>query len=138
MKELPKHKKLILFDGVCNLCNTTVQYVIKRDNQDVFRFAALQSDIGQEIIEEFKIDTQKTDSIILYSKKDGLTFKSEAALKIAQGLGFPYNMTGVFFIVPAAIRDWVYDIIAGNRYKWYGRRDQCMIPTEELNGKFLN
>ena len=137
MKELPKHKQLILFDGVCNLCNATVQYVIKRDKNDVFRFAALQSDIGQDIIKAFKIDTKQTDSIILYSEENGLSYKSTAALKITRGLGFPYNSATMFFIIPIFIRDWVYYIIARNRYKWYGKRDQCMIPTPELNAKFL-
>lgn len=137
MNNLPKHKQLILFDGVCNLCNATVQYVIKRDKNDVFRFAALQSDIGQDIIKAFKIDTKQTDSIILYSEENGLSYKSTAALKITRGLGFPYNSATMFFIIPSFIRDWVYDIIARNRYKWYGKRDQCMIPTPELNAKFL-
>ena len=91
MDILPENKQLILFDGVCNLCNGTVQYVIKRDRKDIFRFTALQSDIGQQLIETFKIDTTKIDSIILYSKEHGLSFKSSAALKIFAGLGFPYK-----------------------------------------------
>ena len=137
MINLPKHNKLILFDGVCNLCNSSVQYIIKRDKKDVFRFAALQSDVGKQIIETFKIDTSKTDSILLYSQEKRLSSKSSAALKIGLGLGFPYNISSIFFIIPPFIRNWVYDYVAKNRYKWFGKQESCMIPTPELESKFL-
>ena len=137
MIDLPKHKQLILFDGVCNLCNASVQYVIKHDKKDMFLFAALQGVVGQQIIKEYDIDTDKTDSIILYSGKQKLSYKSTAALNIAKHLGFPINLMTLFFIIPLVIRNWVYDIIARNRYKWYGKRDQCMIPAPELKSKFL-
>lgn len=137
MIELPNDKKLILFDGVCNLCNASVQYIIKHDKNDMFRYTALQSEVGQEIIEEFKIDTDKTDSILLYSKDNGISYKSTAALQIASKLGFPINLMGIFLIVPVFIRNWVYDYIAKNRYKWYGKKEECMIPTPELKSKFL-
>ncbi|TXE06021.1 thiol-disulfide oxidoreductase DCC family protein [Gelidibacter salicanalis] len=134
---IEKNKQLILFDGVCNLCNTSVQYVIKNDQQDVFRYTALQSAIGQEVLEHFKIDRNETDSILLYSESDGISYKSTAALKIVSKLGFPRNLLAIFLIVPAFIRNWVYDYIAKNRYKWYGQKDECMIPTPELKSKFL-
>ncbi|MDG5491962.1 thiol-disulfide oxidoreductase DCC family protein [Psychroserpens sp. SPM9] len=134
---LEKHKKLILFDGVCNLCNSSIQYVIKHDKKDTFRFAALQSDIGQQIIDTYHIDTKTTDSILLYSNEHGLSAKSTAALKIAKHLGFPRNMMVIFFIIPPMVRNWVYDYVAKNRYKWYGKKDECMIPTPELKSKFL-
>lgn len=137
MITLPKHKKLILFDGVCNLCNSSVQYVIKQDKNNVFLFAALQSDIGQQIIEAYKIDTNKVDSILLYTPEKGVDYKSTAALKIASQLGFPQNLMTVFFIIPPFIRNWVYDYIAKNRYKWYGKKESCWIPTPELKSKFL-
>lgn len=134
---VPDNKKLILFDGVCNLCNSSVQYVIKHDKKNLFMFTALQSDIGQEIIKNHKIDTSKIDSILLYTPEKGIDYKSTAALKIAQQLGFPQNLMSVFFIIPAFIRNWVYDYIAKNRYKWYGKKDACMIPTPELKSKFF-
>lgn len=134
---LPNNKKLILFDGVCNLCNASVQYVIKHDKKNVFLFAALQSDIGKYIIKAYHIDTNKTDSILLYTPKKGMDYKSTAALKIAQHLKFPINAMAVFIIIPAFIRNWVYDYIAKNRYKWYGKKESCMIPTPELKSKFL-
>ncbi|WP_100614543.1 thiol-disulfide oxidoreductase DCC family protein [Confluentibacter citreus] len=134
---LPHNKKLILFDGVCNLCNASVQYIIKHDKKNVFLFAALQSDLGKQIIEAYGIDTNKTDSILLYTPENGIYYKSTAALKIARHLGFPINVMGTFIIIPAFIRNCVYDYIAKNRYKWYGKKESCMIPTPELKNKFL-
>jgi len=139
MLEIPKNKQLILFDGVCNLCNSSVLYVIKRDKKDKFLFAPLQSDIGKTIIKKFHIDTEKTDSILLYNpKKDRLTYKSTAALFIAKNLEFPTNLMAVFLIVPPFIRNWVYNYIAKHRYQWYGKKEACMIPTPELKSKFLD
>lgn len=137
MIHLNKRNKLILFDGVCNLCNNSVRYVIKHDKKNLFMFTALQSETGKIIIEEFNIDTKKTDSILLYTPEKGIDYKSTAALKIAFQLGFPQNLMGIFFIIPPFIRNWVYDYIAKNRYKWYGKKDACMIPTPELKSKFL-
>lgn len=134
---IPIHNQLILFDGVCNLCNNSVQFVIKRDKKNTYLFAPLQSTIGQQIIQEFDIDTAKTDSILLYNNGK-LYSKSTAALQVAMKLGFPVNLLGIFLIVPAFIRNWVYDFIAKNRYKWYGKKAACMIPTPELKAKFLD
>lgn len=135
---VPKNKKLILFDGGCNLCNSSVLYVIKRDKKNTFMFAPLQSETGKRIIEKFNIDTTKTDSILLYNpEKDKINYKSKAALKIASQLGFPTNILAVFLIIPSFISNWVYDFIAKNRYKWYGKKEVCMIPTPELKSKFL-
>jgi len=137
IERLAAHKKLILFDGVCNLCNTSVQFTIKRDTQNIFMFAPLQSEIGQQILLEHNVDTSKTDSILLYEHERGLSYKSTAALKIASKLCFPTKALALFLIVPAFIRNWVYDYIAKNRYKWYGKKESCMIPTAELKAKFI-
>jgi len=137
MEKLPKHKKLILFDGVCNLCNTSVLYVIKRDKKNIFMFAPLQSNIGQQIAEIYSIDSKEPDSILLYEHEKWVSNKSTAAIKIASKLGFPYNLLMIFYIIPPFIRNWVYDYIAKNRYKWYGKKEQCMIPTQELKAKFI-
>jgi len=114
-----------------------VQYVIRRDKKNVFLFAPLQGKTGQDIIKHYNIDTSKIDSILLYSNESGIAYKSTAGLKIAKHLGFPVNLIVMFFIIPAFIRNWVYDFIAKNRYKWYGKKDACMIPTPELKRKFL-
>ncbi len=137
INQLPENKQLILFDGVCNLCNNAINYVIKHDKKSMFMFAPLQSETGKKIIDKFKIDTDKMDSILLYSPKKGLSYKSTAALKIASYLGFPLNLLPVFYIIPGSIRNWVYDFIAKNRYKWFGKKDACMIPTKELRAKFI-
>lgn len=137
MIKLPKHKQLILFDGVCNLCNASVLYVIKRDKNNVFMFATLQSDVGKQIIQQYHLDASKTDSILLYSETKGLFIKSSATLQIAKHLGFPNNLMRIFFIIPPFIRNYAYDYVAKNRYKWYGKKEQCMVPTPGLKAKFL-
>ncbi len=134
---LPQNKKIILFDGVCNLCDSSIQFIIKHDKNDAFRFVALQSELGQEIIEYIGIDTAKTDSIILYEPGNAYYYKSEAALKIAKELVGIYRAISWFSILPRFLTDSVYDYIAKNRYKWYGKKDACLIPTPELKAKFL-
>ncbi len=138
ISDLPKDKKIILFDGVCNLCDNFVQYVIKHDKKNVFLFAALQSDIGIKILKHIAIDPAKIDSIILYEPGIAYHYKSGAALEIAKNLGGYLSIGTVFKMLPAYIRDKVYDYIAKNRYKWYGKKDNCMIPTAELNAKFID
>ena len=102
-------------------------------------FAPLQGEAGQSIINEFNIDTNQIDSIILYNPEtSSIHYKSSAALKVASNLGFPSNILSVFFIIPGFVRNWVYDFIAKNRYKWYGKQDACMMPTPELKSKFLD
>jgi predicted DCC family thiol-disulfide oxidoreductase YuxK len=133
---VPENKKIILFDGVCNLCNDSVVFMIKRDKKDVLRYAALQTEFGQKMIEKHKIDSSKIDSIILIDN-DKYYYKSTAALRIARHLKGAYPLLVIFLILPAFMRDWIYDIIARNRYKWFGKKESCMIPTPELKGKFL-
>jgi len=137
MENLPKDKKIILFDGVCNLCDATVQFLIKRDKKDIFRFVAIQSDLGHEIIKHIGIDTSRTDSIILYEPGHAYYYKAEAALKIGKELGGLYLLLNIFTILPKGLTNLVYDYVARNRYKWYGKKDACMIPTPTMKAKFL-
>lgn len=130
-------KKIILFDGVCNLCNSSITFVIKRDKKDMFRYAPLQSTIGQELAAKHNIDLGKVDSIILVTE-DKAVAKSTAALRIAKHLSGGWPLMAAFLILPAFIRNIVYDFIARNRYKWFGKKDSCMIPTPELKSKFLD
>ena len=132
-----KDKKLILFDGVCNLCNGAIQFIIKRDKTDIFRYAALQSEIGERLIRERGIDTTKVDSIILIEPGVAYFTKSDAALRIGQDFGGLWKTLTIFTWIPRPIRDGIYDFVAKNRYRWFGRKDQCMIPTPELQAKFL-
>lgn len=129
-------KKIVLFDGVCNLCNGTVVFIIQRDTKDHFRFAALQSDIGIQLTQELGIDTTQIESIILVHQQR-YYYKSGAALRIARDLKGAWPLLSVFLIIPPFIRDGIYDIIARNRYRWFGKKESCMIPTPELKSKFL-
>ncbi|RTY96634.1 DUF393 domain-containing protein [Flavobacterium sp. GSP27] len=138
MLNIPKDKKIILFDGVCNLCDSAVQVIIKHDTKDIFRFVALQSDLGQKIIKHLGVNTQKTDSIILYQPGFSYYYKSEAALAIAKNLGGLFYLTTIFSIFPTSFNNFFYDYIAVNRYKWFGKKESCMIPTKELEAKFLD
>lgn len=136
MVNFPKDKKIILFDGVCNLCNKTIQTIIKKDKKDIFRFAPLQSDIGLQIVNERGIDTESLDSMILIDPGVAYYSKSEAAIEIAKHLE-GYGWLRYTKPVPKVLRDGIYDIVAGNRYKWWGKQDNCMIPTPELEKLFL-
>lgn len=137
MLNLPPNKKIILFDGVCNLCDPAVQFVIKYDKKDVFRFVALQSELGQKILKHIGVNPMNIDSIILYEPGIAYYYKSQAALEIAKSLGGFLHIGTLFRIIPSRIRNQLYDYIAKNRYKWYGKKEHCMIPTEELQLKFL-
>lgn len=134
---MEEKKKIILFDGVCNLCDTSVQFIIKHDTADIFRFAALQSDIGKRLTSERGIDTEQVDSIILIESGVAYYTKSDAALEIGTELKGYRTLSKILKLIPSGLRNIVYDFIAKNRYGWYGKKDACMIPTPELKAKFL-
>lgn len=137
MGEIYGGKKIILFDGVCNFCNATINKLIKLDKKDIFLFCSLQSDTGKKIVSDLKIDTSKIDSIILFEPGLAYYIKSTAALEVINSLGSFWSLFNVFYIFPSNIRDILYDFIAKNRYKWFGKSTQCMMPTPELKSKFL-
>lgn len=137
MLDFPKGKKIILFDGICNLCEASVQFVIKYDKKDVFRFVALQSDLGKEIIKHIGLDIKNIDSVILYEPGIAYNYKSAAALEIAKNLGGFFHLGTVFKLIPNGLRNLLYDYIAKNRYQWYGKKESCLVPTIELKSKFL-
>lgn len=128
---------IVLFDGVCNLCNSTVQFIIKRDTHNQFKFSSLQSEYGQNFLKERNLDSSDFKSIILYEPEVAYYTKSTAALKIAQNLGFPYNLLSVFLLIPSFIRDWIYSLVSKYRYHLFGKKDSCMIPTPENKRKFI-
>jgi predicted DCC family thiol-disulfide oxidoreductase YuxK len=129
-------KKVILFDGVCNLCNGAVLFVIKRDKKAKFSFASLQSTFGQIQLKKYGLSSDELSTIVLL--KDGRIFtKSTAALEIAKNLDGLWPAFYFFRIVPPLIRNFVYDFIAQNRYRWFGKREACMIPTPELKARFI-
>lgn len=137
MLDLPQNKKIILFDGVCNLCESSVQFVIKHDVKDQFRFVSLQSELGQKILAHIGINSKHIDSVILYEPGIAYYYKSTAALQIAKHLGGFFHFGTVFRMIPTSLRNSLYDYIAKNRYAWYGKKETCLMPTAELKSKFL-
>jgi predicted DCC family thiol-disulfide oxidoreductase YuxK len=127
---------IVLFDGVCNFCNASINFVIDRDSKGIFKFAALQSEIGQELLKKYGLKQDSFDSIIL--EKEGKIYqKSDAALEIARNLDGLWKIFYVFKIIPSFLRNPIYDLIAKNRYRIFGRTDACRIPTPELKARFL-
>lgn len=130
------HSPIILFDGVCNLCNRSVQLVIRHDAQGVFRFASLQSEVGQRLLQQSGLDTTHFSSLVLVDR-DKVFTQSDAALKIALYLGGFWRLLSIFRLVPRFIRNAVYAWIARNRYQWFGKTESCWLPTPELKARFL-
>lgn len=129
-------KQTILFDGVCNLCNSSVQFVINRDPRRTFQFAALQSTSGKALLQEHHLPEASLYSVILI--REGTVYqRSSAALQIVRGLTGLWPLLYIFIIVPPFIRNAIYDWIASNRYRWFGAKNECMIPTPELKSRFL-
>ncbi len=127
---------MILFDGVCNLCNGVVTWILARDRRAVFRFASLQSDAARALLAEHGASSDLPDSIVLIDA-DGTHTRSEAALRIAAELGPPWSLLRAARVLPRSLRDAVYDWIARHRYRWFGRRDQCMLPSSDAADRFL-
>lgn len=127
---------VILFDGVCNLCNGSINFIIKRERKDKFRFVSIQSNEGEKIINHFGLSSISESTMILIEGSKVYT-KSTAALIIAKNLSGLWPLLYIFIIIPKPIRDFAYGIVARNRYSWFGKRESCMIPTDELKRKFL-
>lgn len=128
---------VILFDGVCNFCNATINFIIKRDQKRVFRYAALQSDAGQRLLQQHGLSTHKLDSFVLVH--DGAAYtKTTAALHLYPQLGGAWKLVKLLWIFPRFLRDLGYDLVAQNRYRWFGKKDACMVPTPELRSLFLS
>lgn len=129
--------KVLLFDGVCNLCNGAVQFVIKRNKTENIVFASLQSDVGKQLLLENNLPPDFLNSFVFLDDKKLYT-KSSAALQVSRYLSGAWPLLQVFLFVPKFIRDAVYTIIAKNRYRWFGKQNNCWIPTKELKSRFLN
>jgi len=138
IKDLPKDKKIILFDGICNLCDNAVQFIIKHDKNDIFRFISLQSELGKNILKHIGLNDNQIDSIILYQPEIAYFIKADAAFKILKELNSRYRFLLLFSFLPSFIKNSIYDYIATNRYKWYGKKESCLIPSRELDSKFLS
>jgi len=127
---------LILFDGVCNFCNSSVNFIIRRDKKNIFRFASLQSETGQKCLSEYNFYNTEFDTIILIEKGELYT-RSATALRIAKSISGIWKLFYIFIIVPRPIRNYLYDLLSRNRYKWFGKKDACRIPSESEKKKFI-
>jgi predicted DCC family thiol-disulfide oxidoreductase YuxK len=127
---------IVVFDGVCNLCSGSTRFILAHESAPVLHFASIQSQAGSRLMRELGLDPQDAKTFILLSA-DRAYFKSDAAIRVAGYLRWPWRILGVVGVVPRPIRDWVYDRIARNRYRWFGRSDTCMMPTPELRSRFI-
>ncbi len=129
---------IVLFDGVCNLCSGSVRFIVERDPDAYFRFASIQSEAGAELMREHGLALPEGDPSSIVLVEDGRALqRSTAALHIVRRLKMPWKLLWAFVIVPRFLRDAVYDFIARHRYRWFGKKDVCMVPTPELRARFL-
>ena len=134
--EKKDHKTIILFDGICNLCNGAVQFLLKRDKKKQFMFASLQSDAAKYILLQYNVKKFGMDSIVFI--EDGEIYqKSTAVLKIIKYLNWPWTMISVTSFLPLGFRDRMYDFIAKNRYRWFGKKDSCIMMLPEYKNRFI-
>lgn len=136
MSRIQDQNDIVLFDGVCNLCDRAVNFIIQRDPKDRFKVASLQDGASKKLLKDYQVNESYLDSIVLV-RGDQIFYKSRAALEIAKKLKGLWPIIYAFVIVPYFIRDPLYDWIARNRYKWFGKRETCRMPTEEDKQKFL-
>ena len=128
---------IILFDGVCNFCNSAINFVLKQDRKGVFHFAPLQSEAGQKLLQQYRLPTEEFESFVLID--DGKVYKkSTASLRVLNKLPWYWKEAQILRIIPTVFRDAIYDFIARNRYKWFGKKGQCMIPTTQMRSRFLS
>jgi predicted DCC family thiol-disulfide oxidoreductase YuxK len=128
---------IILFDGVCNFCNSTVNFILGQDKKQAFRFAALQSNTGQLLLKEHHFPLQEFNSFLLVEKNKPYQ-ASTAALRLVKYLPWYWQWAQIFWLVPRFLRDLLYQLVAKNRYKWFGKREDCMVPSPEVRKRFLN
>lgn len=136
MRELKTVMHVILFDGECNFCDAIVQFMIKRDKKALYRFASIQSDVGQQIIKQCNAPTN-IDSFMLIEGHNCF-YKSTAALRVCKNLNGLWKLFYCLLIIPKRARDYLYHIVAKNRYKWFGKKDSCMLPSPEIKKRFLS
>ncbi|MFW6320344.1 MAG: thiol-disulfide oxidoreductase DCC family protein [Halohasta sp.] len=127
---------VLLFDGVCNLCNGTIQYLIPRDPAGKLRYAPLQSSIGETVREATGLSPDDLETVVLVDDGKAYT-KSDAAIRVGEHLGGVYRLLSLGRLVPRGLRNRIYDLVAENRYDWFGRKDQCMVPDEDVSDRFV-
>ncbi len=133
---MEKYDKIVLFDGYCNFCNSSVQFILKHEKTPDIKFCSLKSDVGIALLNKFHLNTTTIDSMV-YIEHTIAYIKSDAALRLSKQLNGIYPLAYGFIIIPKFIRNWVYDFIAKNRYKWFGKSISCYVPNEQQKNRFL-
>ena len=134
--EPQQYDNLVLFDGVCNLCTHSVRFILEREREPLFRFAAVQSPAGSRLMRDLGLDPEDAETFVLIT--DGRAYlRSDAAIRIARDLRGAWRWLGAVKIVPRPLRDWIYDLVARNRYRWFGRADECIVPPAEIQARFI-
>ena len=134
--QLPKDSPVILFDGICNLCNSSVRFILKHDTREQFLFSSLQSDASKKLLLHLNYKIRQMNSILLVENGE-IHEKTDAVLKIASGLRFPWNLATAFRILPQKLRDKMYDYVAKNRYRWFGKKDSCVYTMNTYENRFI-
>ena len=129
------NEKILLFDGICNLCNNLVLFIIKRDPESQFKFASLQSEMGKLLLKKYILESNNLNTVV-YIKGEKYFLKSTAILNIIKDLGGYWKLFYAFILIPKFIRDFIYDLIAKSRYRIFGKKESCMIPNPEINQRF--
>lgn len=137
VSKIPLDKPILLFDGVCNLCNGAVQTVINMDKNGQFRLASLQSETGQILLKKFNLPTEELSTVVLVDKEKAY-LRSDVPLEVMRQLGSGWQLFYIFKIIPRFLRDGIYNWVARNRYRWFGKKEACMIPTPEVKQRFLD
>lgn len=131
-----KKKPIILFDGICNLCSSSVKFILRHDKREQFLFSSLQSDASKKLLLQYNVKKIAMDSIVLI--QDGVVYqKSTAAIKISQELNWPWNMFSIAKHLPLVFRDKLYDLVANHRYKWFGKKDTCLMMMPTYKNRFI-
>ncbi len=134
--QLPQDRSVVLFDGICNLCNSSVRFILKHDSREQFLFSSLQSDASEKLLLHLNYKIREMNSILLVENGQ-IHEKSDAVLRIAAGLGFPWNLATAFRFLPKIQRDKLYDFVAKNRYKWFGKKDRCVYTMNTYENRFI-
>ncbi len=134
--QLPQDRSVVLFDGICNLCNSSVRFILKHDSREQFLFSSLQSDASEKLLLHLNYKIREMNSILLVENGQ-IHEKSDAVLRIAAGLGFPWNLATTFRFLPKIQRDKLYDFVAKNRYKWFGKKDRCVYTMNTYENRFI-
>ncbi|WP_223590109.1 thiol-disulfide oxidoreductase DCC family protein [Neobacillus bataviensis] len=129
-------ERIVLFDGVCNLCNNSVHFILKRDINRSFKFASLQGETGQKLLKQYGLNTAMNSFVLIENNKPYL--KSTAALRVCMKLRGAWRLFSLFIVIPKPFRDFVYEVIANNRYKWFGKKESCLLPLPEWKDRFLD